>query len=176
MATPTKIDFFDSAVLEDTPEYGLVLRLSFGDTIKKVVSHLFNKELDVWFRETKYKRSLAQNRWLWGVAYKAIQVFHFRETGEKLTKEQVHAYCTQHPEILGNTVESKNIGGIEVLVVKGVSTSRLSTKQFNDYKEALQRFWGYRGCNIPDPIPKKLNKLSDYLQLEEQRKKNRLKL
>jgi hypothetical protein len=78
--------FTEVGLLLDTDEYGLVIKLTFGKALKKVLRHLFDKKLEITVTELVYNRSSAQNRWLWGVAYETVIAHHRDTTGEKITK------------------------------------------------------------------------------------------
>jgi len=85
------------------------------------------------------KRSSAQNRWLWGVAYPMI--------AEKLGYEtwEVH-------EVMKLKLNPVHLEiGDEVMTVGG-STAKMSKERFSEYKEQLQRWAAqFLGLYIPDP-------------------------
>lgn len=143
-------------------EDGLAIRLRFGKPLKRILKHLKGVPLEVAFKPLKYQRSASQNRWLWGVAYTTISAWYKETQGIRVSKEAIHAHTLQH--ILDYKIEVEEILGKEVLVVKGKSTSQLTTTEFNDMKEALQRYWAELGCDIPDP--RENNFLSDFLRDE----------
>ena len=155
-----KLEFTDIGELQTTDDGGLVVVLPFGKALRRVTKHLIGKRLEVNFKLLKYQRSNAQNRWLWGVAYVTIAAFMRETTGEDWDRDAIHAYSLKY--ILGYEVAVKTIKGKEVLYMKGKSTSKLSTQEFNDMKERLQQHWAEQGCIIPDPVGN--NFLSDFLE------------
>ena len=40
----------------------------------------------------------------------------------------------------------------QIIIMKSKTTSQMSTKEFNVFKENLQLYFGERGIEIPDPI------------------------
>lgn len=126
--------------------------------VERIFSKFKNKGLLITVQPLAKKRSDAQNRWLWGVCYVRIASWHLENFGDKLTPEEIHIYvCTR---ILGIKYVHKEMFGEEVLVMQGIRTSEMSTAEFMDAKEKIQRFYAEKGCNIPDPTP--LSLISDY--------------
>lgn len=164
MAVDYKDSFTDVGELLETEEYGLVVKLTFGKQLRRLVKNLFNKKLEVSFKPVVYNRSLAQNRWLWGVAYPTIVAFHKETTGETIDKEAIHAYVLT--ELLERKLTTSIMFGKEVIHISGKSTSALNTKEFNELKEKIQQHWAEKGCVIPDPPDKANNYISDYLKDE----------
>ena len=154
-----KDSFTDIGELYDSPEYGLIIKLTFGKALKRVVGSLIGKQLEVAFKLLKYNRSNAQNRWLWGVAYPTVIAWTLETTGETVSKEAVHAHALQ--EILGYIVKVEEYQGVEVIFMEGKSTKNLNTKEFNNFKEKLQRYYAVLGCDISDPRGN--NYISDFL-------------
>ena len=157
-----KSEFSEIGVLEKTEDGGLSIKLRFGKVLKRVLEKLIGKDLEVNFRLFKYRRTEAQNRWLWGVAYVTIAAWYKETQGETVSKEAIHAHTLQ--EILDYKIEVEEFMGREVLVVKGKSTSQLSTKEFSDLVDKLVAYWAYYDCYIQ--LPKENNFLSDFVKDE----------
>nr|DAM99216.1 MAG TPA: protein NinB [Herelleviridae sp.] len=157
-----KSEFSEIGVLEKTEDGGLTIKLRFGKVLKRVLEKLIGKELEVNFRLLKYRRSDAQNRWLWGVAYVTIAAWYKETQGETVSKEAIHAHTLQ--EILDYKIEVEEFMGKEVLVVKGKSTSQLTTKEFSDMVDKLVAYWAQYDCYIQ--LPKENNFLSEFVKDE----------
>ena len=156
-----KKSFTDVGELLDTPEYGLVIKLTFGKALKRVCRHLFGIKLEVGFKELEYQRSAAQNRWLWGVAYTSIAAWYKDTQGEKVTKEAIHAHTLQ--VILGYEIQTVELFGKQVINVTGKSTSKLNTKEFMTLADDLIAYWQEKGCNRIK-LPRENNFLSDFIE------------
>lgn len=185
------------------------IKLDHHKPLRRVLSGLVGKKLAISIESLKYQKSLAQLRWIWGVAYIRIASFLKETSGVKYSKEEVHDYTTQQTLNNGSTgqcivmeqhefesfvddfiilmeendpilVRNRvlrfsdgfkcNVGVTEILgkrvVVSGDKKrlSKLTTVQFNDLKDKLQKEWSERGCDIPDP--RENNFLSDFLKDE----------
>lgn len=157
-----KSEFSEIGVLEKTEDGGLSIKLRFGKVLKRVLENLIGKDLEVNFSLLKYRRTAAQNRWLWGVAYTTVMAWHKETQGYSIDKNTVHAYTLQ--EVLGYKIVPKELLGKEVLVVEKERTSSLSTKEFSEMVEKLVAYWAERGCYIP--LPRENNFLSDFVKDE----------
>ncbi len=159
-----KKEFTEVGELLDTPEYGLVLQLTFGAAMVRLfkLAGMFGKRLEISFRILRYQRSLAQNRYMWGVAYTTIAAWYSETQGETVSKDAIHVYVLRN--ILEYQPKVENMLGQEVITFVGKSTSKLNTKEFNEFVEKLQAHFADKGCIIPDP--KENNFLSDFLKDE----------
>lgn len=135
------------------------LILKFGSSLKRVLSHLLDKELLIVIKPMEYRRSLAQNRYYWGVIVPTVRAWHKETQGTTITKDDCHAY------ILSRVLEMKpifvEVFGEEVMKFQWKTTSKMNTKEFNQFKENVQSFFDPLGCEIPDP--KGNNMLSDHV-------------
>jgi len=90
------------------------------------------------------KRSNEQNKYWWGVLIKGIGDW-LRESGNDVTDEDVHEF-----------IKMKYLGKKEV-VINGKtferyrSTAELTTLEFSDLKDKIQRDFAQRGLIIKDP-------------------------
>jgi len=135
------------------------VNFSFGSSLFRLLSHLRNKELLIYLKPLTYKRTLAQNRWYWGVAIPTIRAWHKDLQGEDPGADAIHAYnlkniCKLEPLF-------KEVLGEEVLYFDFKSTSKMNTKEFNLFKENLQKYWAEKDCIILDPRNNSLTE--DYL-------------
>ncbi len=118
-----------------------------------VFRDLFGKggtDVDITIIFGKVQRSLAQNRYLWGVVYPVLMRELLETTGEKFTAEELHAYNLQ--KIQGAKIEFKSIGGEEVMFVKDKKSSEMSTEEFSVMVDKIIHYaaetWG---IVIPPP-------------------------
>ena len=76
--------------------------------------------------------------------------------GEKVARNVAHKFAKK----LECNVQVRDVLGKRVVTVEELERiSKVSKKRFNEYKEELQKYWGKRGCDIPDPISKE-----DYIE------------
>lgn len=157
-----KSEYTEVGELLDTPEYGLVIRLTFGTTLKRIfkAAGLFDKRLEVSMKVLKHQRSLASNRYLWGVCYTTICAFLKETQGEKVDKDAIHIHTLT--VILERKPQVQNILGKEVITFNEKSTSKLTTEEFTDMIAKLKDYWAERGCFIPEARGN--NFMSDYLE------------
>ena len=101
------------------------------------------------------KRSVQQNKYLWGVVYKTIvdndpgyfvndAVDALRKTARLSTAEVVHEFCK------ARFLPSADLPGLQITVAP--STAKLPRKEFQEYVEAIRR-WAADELQVfvPDP-------------------------
>ena len=101
------------------------------------------------------KRTLRQNKYLWGVVYKTIvdndpgyfvndAVDALRKTARLSTAEVVHEFCK------ARVLPSADLPGLQITVAP--STAKLPRKEFQDYVESIRR-WAADELQVfvPDP-------------------------
>tara|TARA_R110000751_G_scaffold26901_3_gene71521 strand:+ start:6635 stop:7078 length:444 start_codon:yes stop_codon:yes gene_type:complete len=126
-------------------------KLSFlnEQKVKSFISSLEGKDVVVDIKKHKKSRSIAQNRWYWGIALKKITQDLYNIQGQLFTKEEIHAY---HKAIIKSTkFTSLNVLGDEIMIFEDISTKAMNTIQFNDWKQSIQNHWALKGIDIPDP-------------------------
>ena len=136
------------------------LTLKFGSSLRRVLAHLVGKELLISVKPLEYKRSDAQNRYYWGVVIPMVRSWHKNLQGETITPDECHAYILN--KVLEVKPVFKTVLGDEVMYFNYKTTSKMNTKEFNDFKEKVQKFFGELGCEIPDPRGN--NMLSDHIK------------
>lgn len=135
-----------------------------GKAVSRILSGWKGKPLHIVIKPFSRKRSDAQNRWLWGVAYVCVRAYLLERDGEAPTAEEIHLHNMQY--IQGCQIKQKTILGYEVFVVEERrKSSSMSTVEWNEMKEKFQKYWAEQGCVIPDP--RKDNMLSDYADLSD---------
>ena len=108
------------------------------------------KECLVEIRDTPKTRSLKQNSWYRGVAIPTIIAWQLEYEGIEYTKDEIHHFILKNivkPETTVRAVMNE-----QIIIVKAKTTSQMTTKEFNAFKEELQLYFGERGIEIPDPI------------------------
>lgn len=91
----------------------------------------------------KTKRSLSQNAYLWGVAYKTILA---ADALQGWTAEDLHDY------FLGEHFGWERIKGFGIRRVRPIRRSRkLSTLEFMDFVAFIQQRMAEHGLYVPDP-------------------------
>lgn len=99
------------------------------------------KAFKVVISENRKRRTNDQNAWLWGVAYKII-CSHL----EGWSAHDVHAWCLGE---WGGFEQVEMFGKTHCLPIR--RSSKLTTKEFMQYKEWIQNNMAERGIDIPDP-------------------------
>jgi hypothetical protein len=105
-----------------------------------------DKAYDVYFSDKKPIRTMAQNRYLWGVVYKTLSDALGYEV------EEIHELC-KHKHALRTAFDLQARGIVEV----PMSTRMMDTKQMTEYIDKIRR-WAMDefGLYIPQP-----NELTD---------------
>ena len=123
-----------------------------------------NEEVDVTITIGKVKRTLAQNRYLWGVAYRVIQQQLQEKFGENMPPEVIHAHNLQI--IQGVTLVWKNIGGHDVLIVEDTKTSDMTIDEFSVMVDKLID-WYAINKDIFVPLPEGDNTISEHIKYKQ---------
>lgn len=99
---------------------------------------LIGKDLILILQEREKIRSIIQNKYYWGVIIKKLSEY----TGYE--KEDIHI-------ILKGKFLPKNIIFFGEEITIGNSTKKLTTKEFKEYIEKIQRWASTQDIYIPDP-------------------------
>ncbi len=116
-----------------------------------LVRSFAGKRITIKLSPYKKKRSLNQNAYLWSVVYGRI-VDVFREAGNNVDADDVHAYCK---DIVGKLKQVFVTPDGEVLTGPG-STAKLSTMEFEVYVEKV-RAWAAETLGIAIPLPNEVS-------------------
>lgn len=131
------------------------------DDPRKFAEHrqsLAGQLVEVVMRKQKSKRSIQQNKWLWGCALELLVAdygYEKRERGK--AKEDLHysllkkCFGTHWDERLKDEIPN-------------ISSSKLKTKQFSAYMEWLVRY-AAQECNCKIPLPDEVD--LDELEVED---------
>jgi len=120
-----------------------------------------NEDVDVTLIFGKVKRSLAQNRWLWGVAYVVIRHEMREKFGDDMPAEVIHAHNLQI--IQGVQLNWSTINGREVLVVDDKKSSNMSVEEFSSLVEKLVD-WYAINKDIIIPLPEGDNTINEHIK------------
>ena len=131
------------------PEFTLQRMLPRTHAIERLSGFLAKLPLDKAWRvsvsEVKNKRTPAQNRYLWGVAYPTI----IKEGGEALAGWEAGDL---HEYFLGECFGWETLEGFGRKRMKPIRRSaKLSTLEFSDYVGFVQRKAAELGIFVPDP-------------------------
>lgn len=138
-------------------QFRLVNELVRGNAMRAVQAAAIDGDaiLVVRIEPEEKKRTLRQNKYLWGVVYKTIvdndpgyfvndAVDALRKTARLSTAEVVHEFCK------ARFLPSADLPGLQITVAP--STAKLPRKEFQDYVEAIRR-WAADELQVfvPDP-------------------------
>lgn len=119
--------------------------------VEKALLPWAGKQVKVTVELHTKSRSQGQNRWYWGIAIaQCIIPFIKQSQGETVTKDEVHAFHLA--ELMKVKFHTKSIMGRSVMIFEDVSTKNMSTVEFIQFKELVQKYWAEKGLDIPDPI------------------------
>lgn len=147
---------------EDIEEGELFLRFKNWRIFRRLIWDWVDKEIETDIRVLRYKRSLSQNRLLWGIIVPTVRAFIKETTGEKKSKDEVYIYLNTC--VLGNTPEISYILGQEVITMTGKRFSQMNTLEFTNAVEKIVQHFALIGCVIPMPKDGTNNLLDDFLK------------
>jgi hypothetical protein len=118
--------------------------------ISPMLSNLEGKEIEITVKRFKKSRSAAQNRWYWGIAIAGTLIPQLKNmTGEDFTKEELHQLHLT--ACIKCKFSTRDILGKTVIMYDDISTKKMTTVEFNSFKDKVQKFWAEKGIDIPDP-------------------------
>lgn len=138
----------------------LFLRMPNWKVFNRLLIGWLDKDLEANIKPMRYKRSLAQNRYMHGVIVPIVRNWIKETTGEKRTKEEVYAHLNTN--VLGNQLTVTEICGQEVIVISGKRFSQYNTKEFSDAVEKIVQYFDEKGLTIP--LPNENNLLDDHIK------------
>ncbi|KKN85553.1 hypothetical protein LCGC14_0278760 [marine sediment metagenome] len=138
----------------------LVISNSFR--AKRLWKHLQGTQLEITFKKFYRKRSLAQNRYIWGVCVPDVIRFLVDTTGVEHSKEAVYSFL--RTRVIGNEMWVETIDDQDIIFLSGKRFSQMNTKEFSDAVEKIVLYYAERGLKIRLPKPKTNNFITDYEQ------------
>ncbi len=154
----------DELVVLGTMGEDYKLSLMDSHRMGRILKAWIGKDLEITIKGFKRQRSLAQNRWMWGVCVPTVQAWLKETQGISYTKDEVYYYINS--AALRRKTVVKEIAGEEVVILEGKRFSQQTTGEFSDSVEEIVQYFGERGLKIPLPKPKTNNLISDYLKDE----------
>jgi hypothetical protein len=127
---------------------------------KRLWKHMGGMQLEVTFKKFYKKRSLAQNRWIWGVCVLQVRKWLLETTGVEHSKEAVYTFL--RTRVIGNEMWVETIDGQDVIYLSGKRFSQMTTKEFSDCVEIIVAYYAERGLEIMLPKEKTNNLITDY--------------
>ncbi len=94
------------------------------------------------------RRSLQQNRYMWGPFITCVRTWLLEKDGHAPSKEGVYVRLR---EIVGHEVRIEKILGKDTISMTGKSFSQMNTVEFNEAIEFLREWFRLKGCDIPEP-------------------------
>lgn len=137
------------------------LEIDSHKALARILKRFMGKQLEIHISEFKRQRSLAQNRWIWGLCVPTVKGWLKETQGEKYTKDEVYYYIQS---VLGRKTIIKEIAGEEVIIMEGKRMSQMTTKEFSDAVEEIVQYFAERGLAIPLPKPGTNNLISDHIK------------
>lgn len=118
----------------------------------KEIQSLAGREVEVIIRRKRKRRSLPQNNWYWGVCVPAI-LHAFRDWSPDTgwNAEMVHEVLKQRFLPLIREWEEVAIPDTGEMVSVPMTTRKLTTTEFQDYKALVQQWAAEMGIIVPDP-------------------------
>jgi hypothetical protein len=125
-----------------SPDGKLVLEEAESGLRKEYLRGLAEKPVDITIKVHRSKRSLDQNKWLWGVAIPLVA----DALGYDLDEHERLHYALI--DLCFGTMWDTRLG----IELPKVRSSQMNTKEFSDYMEWLVR-WAARDHGIVIPLP-----------------------
>jgi len=139
---------------------GRGVTFTFPDIAQQLLYGRYDEEVDMTFIFGKIKRSLQQNRYLWGVAYEVIVATTLEMEGIVLDKNEIHTHNMQI--IQGIKLEWKKVMGQDVLFIEERKSSDMSTEEFSLMVDNLIK-WYAENKGIYIPLPEEDNTIDSFI-------------
>jgi len=140
------------------------LEIDHAEPMKRLLKNLEGLTLEINIKRFFHQRSLAQNRWIWGICITTIQAWLKETNGEFPDKDTVYAFL--RIRVVGHGVVIREMDGFEVPVIEGKRFSQMTTVEFSDAVEKIVEYYALRGLEVPLPKPKGNNLINEYLNDE----------
>jgi len=141
---------------------GRSLEIANADRVARLWKHLIGVDLEILINKKKKKRSLAQNRWIWGVCVPTVIQFLLDTTGLLHSKEAIYAFL--RTGVVGDEARVETIDGQDVIYLSGKRFSQMNTKEFSEAVEKIVLYYAERDVEMPLPIPKSNNLITDFIK------------
>lgn len=141
---------------------GRSLEITNAARAVRLWKHLIGVDLEIVFKKYYRKRSLAQNRWIWGVCILDVIQFLYETTGVLHSKEAIYTFL--RAAVLGDEPWVETIDGKDVIYLTGKRFSQMTTAEFSRAVEKIVAYYAERGLEIRLPKPKTNNLITDYVE------------
>lgn len=138
------------------------LEIDFADKIRRLLIPLKDDMLEITIKIFRRNRTIAQNSWLWGICIPTVRAWMKEINGECPSAEAMYAFF--RISIVGHNVTIESINGIDTPVVSGKRFSQMNTVEFSESVEKIVQYYADLGLEIPLPVPKTNNYITDYCQ------------
>jgi hypothetical protein len=145
-----------------SPSYRL--EIDSSDKLKRILSKFKDKHLEITISIFRRKRSLSQNRWIWGVCVPTVRGWLKDTQGVSYDKDEVYYYI--QGKALRRKIIIKEIAGEEVPVLEGKRMSQMTTKEFAEAVEDIVAYYAERGLVIELPRPGTNNVITEFIKDE----------
>ena len=142
---------------------GKTLALDHPGIMKKIMRNLVGEKLLIVVQKLRYKRSEAQNRYIWGVMVPCVRMWFRETTGETPSPDE--AYVWLRVGLLGYKAEIKMLKGVEIITMTGKRFSQMNTKEFAEAVDTMIKLLDEKGCFVP--LPKKDNFITDFSETDD---------
>lgn len=129
----------------------------FQRTFKKWVGI----ELLISIQPKRYKRSLAQNKFMHGVVVPYVKNWFREDQGKELTKDEVYTWL--RIGLLGEKPKIMEVAGEQIVTLTSKRFSQMTTAEFATATDTILKEMAIRGCIIPEPKKRGLNLLEDFI-------------
>lgn len=138
------------------------LQLTHFRMLRRALKKFVGKELILTINILKYKRSDAQNRYMWGVVVKYVKHWLKETKGETYTSNQVYTWL--RIVLLAEEPVVTIIAGREIIEMTGKRFSAMSTAEFAIAVDTIREKMLAKGLDIPEPQKgKKHNMIHEFL-------------
>lgn len=144
------------------------IKLDHYSALRRVTQRLLGQKLEVSFTVLRFKRSDAQNRYIWGVIVPCVQAWHLETFGEAKTKDEIYTWL--RIGLLGHTPVLTEVMGVQVISMTGKRFSKMNTKEFAEATDLILKKMAEKHCIIPEP--RQNNFLSDIVEADMEYRKS----
>lgn len=130
--------------------------------MRRLLFPLKEAELEITITKFYRKRTLAQNRLIWGVFIPTIQAWMKETIGSFPSKEGLYAFLRIN--VVGHELVIETINGIDTPVVTGKHFSQMTTVEFAESIDKIYVYYQELGLDLP--LPKGNNTITDFLKDE----------
>lgn len=140
------------------------LEIDSASSIARILYPIRDIRLEIHITNFRRQRTLAQNRYCWGVMIPVVQAWQKVNTGECDDKDTIYVYFRK--KIIGDKVVVKEVMGEEVIIMEGKKFSQCTTKEFAERVDKIIAYFAPSGCVIPPPTTDSNNYVTDFVDFK----------